>query len=296
MGSKYRLAPRLAELFATLPDGPAVDAFSGSGVVAHTLKAAGREVTANDQLQFAADDRRGASWPTTARRLAAEDVDALCRPNRRRPRLHRDDLRRPLLPARRPRVPRRRLVARRRPARAPSGRSRISSLCLAAAWKQPRGVFTVTTPRYDDGRRQLRMSLEELFREAVDAFNAAVIPGSGRRRAAATSSTSTRRRARRLPRPAVRAAARRRLLRQALPLPRGPRDVLARPGDHVGDRARASCASATRRSRPNGPHGPRWTTCSRIFSPPTRWSSPTAPTRTSARRSSRRSSAATGAA
>ncbi len=53
----------------------------------------------------------------------------------------------------------------------------ISSLCLAAAWKQPRGVFTVATPRYDDGRRQLRMSLQALFDEAVDAFNGAVFPG-----------------------------------------------------------------------------------------------------------------------
>ena len=52
MGSKHRLAPRLAELFATLPDGPAIDAFSGSGVVAYTLKAGGREVLANDHLTF----------------------------------------------------------------------------------------------------------------------------------------------------------------------------------------------------------------------------------------------------
>src|SRR6185503_15001380 len=53
----------------------------------------------------------------------------------------------------------------------------LSALCLAAAWKQPRGVFTVTTPRYDDGRRQLRMSLEQLFREAVVRCNAAVMAG-----------------------------------------------------------------------------------------------------------------------
>jgi DNA adenine methylase/adenine-specific DNA-methyltransferase len=58
----------------------------------------------------------------------------------------------------------------------------LSALCLAAAQKQPRGVFTVTTPRYDDGRRQFRMSLEALFREAVDRCNAAVIPGAGRAR------------------------------------------------------------------------------------------------------------------
>ena len=53
----------------------------------------------------------------------------------------------------------------------------VGALCLAAAWKQPRGVFTVTTPRYDDGRRQLRMSLRELFLEAVTAFNRAVFAG-----------------------------------------------------------------------------------------------------------------------
>jgi DNA adenine methylase/adenine-specific DNA-methyltransferase len=35
----------------------------------------------------------------------------------------------------------------------------------------------VTTPRYDDGRRQLRLPLEALFREAVERFNAAVLPG-----------------------------------------------------------------------------------------------------------------------
>ena len=43
-------------------------------------------------------------------------------------------------------------------------------------------MFTVTTPRYDDGRRQLRMPLEALFREAVERCNAAVIPGVARSR------------------------------------------------------------------------------------------------------------------
>ena len=56
----------------------------------------------------------------------------------------------------------------------------LSALCLAAAWKQPRGVFTVTTPRYDDGRRQLHTPLEVLFREGVSRCNAAVRPGAAR--------------------------------------------------------------------------------------------------------------------
>src|SRR5215213_11882322 len=52
MGSKYRLASRLAEIFRELPPGPAVDAFSGSGVVSYALKATGRSVLANDHLVF----------------------------------------------------------------------------------------------------------------------------------------------------------------------------------------------------------------------------------------------------
>src|SRR5215213_4097699 len=81
MGSKHRLAPRLAELFATLPAGPAVDAFSGSGVVAHTLKAAGRPVTANDHLAFAATIAE-ATVANDGERLSAEDVERICSGNR----------------------------------------------------------------------------------------------------------------------------------------------------------------------------------------------------------------------
>ncbi len=175
MGSKYRLAPRLAELFASLPPGPAVDAFSGSGVVAYTLKATGRPVLANDQLAFTATLAR-ATVENDGERLDALDVERLLSGNR-------DG---------------RRFIARTfeglyfapedhafldaawSQIEALAGATRamaIGALCLAAAWKQPRGVFTVTTPRYDDGRRQLRMTLRELFVEAVASFNAAVFAG-----------------------------------------------------------------------------------------------------------------------
>lgn len=42
--------------------------------------------------------------------------------------------------------------------------------------KQPRGVFTVSgdLSRYDDGRRDLRLTLEEHFIEQVEAFNSVV--------------------------------------------------------------------------------------------------------------------------
>src|SRR4051794_34033301 len=175
MGSKHRLAPRLAEIFAALPDGPAVDAFSGSGVVAHTLKAAGREVRANDQLAFAATIAE-AVVANDGVRLGAEDVETICSPNRD----GRDFIARTFDGLYFPRADHEFLDAAWSHVEELAGPRRalaLSALCLAAARKQPRGVFTVTTPRYDDGRRQLRMSLESLFREAVGDLNAAVLPG-----------------------------------------------------------------------------------------------------------------------
>jgi DNA adenine methylase/adenine-specific DNA-methyltransferase len=180
MGSKHRLAPRLAELFATLPPGAAVDAFSGSGVVAHTLKAAGRPVLANDHLAFAATIAE-ATVANDGETLAPADVARICSPNRD----GRDFIARTFAGLYFPPEDHAFLDAAWSHVDGMAGARRalaLSALCLAAAWKQPRGVFTVTTPRYDDGRRQLRMPLDQLFREAVDSFNAAVLPGPGQAR------------------------------------------------------------------------------------------------------------------
>jgi adenine-specific DNA-methyltransferase len=176
MGSKHRLAPRLAELFLSLPPGPAVDAFSGSGVVAYTLKATGRPVLANDHLAFTAELAR-ATVENDRERLEPEDVALITSGNRDgrdfiattfeglyfEPRDH------AFLDA----------VWSQLDVLSSGKRAiAISAMCLAAAWKQPRGVFTITTRRYDDGRRQLRMTLEQLFREAVAAFNGSVFEGA----------------------------------------------------------------------------------------------------------------------
>jgi adenine-specific DNA-methyltransferase len=172
MGSKYRLAPRLAELFRTLPPGPAIDAFSGSGVVAYTLKATGRSVLANDHLVFASTIAE-AVVANDSTQLGVEEVERICSGNR-------DDrgfISRTFEGLYFPPEDHAFLDAAWSHVETMHGPKRalaISALCLAAAWKQPRGVFTITTPRYDDGRRQLRMPIEELFKEAVRAFNEAV--------------------------------------------------------------------------------------------------------------------------
>jgi DNA adenine methylase/adenine-specific DNA-methyltransferase len=61
----------------------------------------------------------------------------------------------------------------------PSGHHRalaLASLIRACIKRQPRGVFTVGSgsTRYDDGRRDLRLSLHEQFLECVAAYNETV--------------------------------------------------------------------------------------------------------------------------
>src|SRR3954451_1716762 len=180
MGSKHRLAPRLAQVFATLPAGPAVDAFSGSGVVAYTLKASGREVLANDHLAFTATLAE-ALVANAGEQLSAAEVERICSPSRD----GRDFIAATFDGLYSPAADHAFLDAAWSHVDELAGAKRalaLSALCLAAAQKQPRGVFTVTTPRYDDGRRQFRMSLEELFQEAVERCHAALIPGSAQAR------------------------------------------------------------------------------------------------------------------
>lgn len=180
MGSKFRLAPRLAQVFATLPPGPALDAFSGSGVVAYTLKATGRPVLANDHLTFASTLAEAAVANDTER-LERAEVELLCSGNRD----GRDFIARTFDGLYFPAEDHQFLDGAWSHVDHLEGTKRalaISALCLAAAWKQPRGVFTFATPRYDDGRRHLHMPLRELFREAVASFNAAVFPGASESR------------------------------------------------------------------------------------------------------------------
>ena len=171
MGSKYRAMPQLLEIFSTLQFNTVLDAFSGSGVVAYALKALGKQVIANDFLNFPATVAK-ATVENPGTHLSAEQITRLLQPNQDgRDFIKRtfgglyfpdDDL--AFLDAAWSHVeslaPYQQAIA-------------ISALCLAAARKQPRGVFTIVDVRYDDGRRYMRMSLQDLFIESVQSYNAA---------------------------------------------------------------------------------------------------------------------------
>lgn len=179
MGSKRRLLPWIHGVLHTLDFETAADPFVGSGCVAYLLKSMGRRVVASDFLNF----------PTTLAKATIEnshyhlDGPALTRilaPVKNAPDFiertftgifyTRGDLR--FLDRVSHNIETLESGYQQALARAALIRS-----CLK---KQPRGVFTVTGQRYDDGRRDLRLSIEEHFHEQVDAFNKVVFD-NGRR-------------------------------------------------------------------------------------------------------------------
>ncbi len=172
MGSKHRLLPWIYSVVSNLTFTNVLDAFSGSGCVAYLFKAMGATVTANDHLHFAYH-LANALVANPGVELTNDDLEMLLRPNPEASHFIEDmfsgifftpeELRFldniwANLPALTD--PYKRSLA-------------IAAMCRAALKKQPRGVFTVangTAASYDDGRRDLRLSLREHFLEAVKLF------------------------------------------------------------------------------------------------------------------------------
>lgn len=173
MGSKYRLLPTLADVFSQLGGSTALDPFSGSGVVSYLLKAQGYEVTSRDYLNFPVMLTK-AACVNQRQHLSDDDVrlivhggncdgrDFISRTYAGRfftP----EDLR--FLDAAWSQID---LLS------GPKRYLAVAALVLAAARKQPRGVFTVTGLRYDDGRASLHTPLADQYVECVKAWNTAV--------------------------------------------------------------------------------------------------------------------------
>ena len=172
MGSKYALVPHLAKLFSELGGSTALDGFSGSGVVSYALKCLGYEVTSNDFLTFPAviADATVANSDAT---LSDDDIAVITGPSAD----NRDFIQSTFDGLYFTAPDRQFLDSAWSHIDNLAGAKRslaISALVLAAARKQPRGVFTFTDLRYDDGRRDLRLSLREHFSETAAQYNAVV--------------------------------------------------------------------------------------------------------------------------
>ncbi|MCZ2151442.1 MAG: DNA adenine methylase [Bryobacterales bacterium] len=181
MGSKHRLLPWIHGVLRTLPFDTAADPFVGSGCVAYLLKAMGKRVVASDFLNFPAVLAK-ATVANSKHRLDGPALKTLLAARQSGPHFIEEtfggifytpgDLR--FLD---------RVSANiemlEHPHQQALARAALIRSCLK---KQPRGVFTVSgnLSRYDDGRRDLRLSIEEHFLEQIETFNRVVFD-NGRR-------------------------------------------------------------------------------------------------------------------
>jgi DNA adenine methylase/adenine-specific DNA-methyltransferase len=175
MGSKYRLLPWIHSVLAELDFESALDAFAGSGCVAYLLKALGKRVVAADFLEFSYLIS-SATTENSRETLSEDDLGALLVDNPERGQLIEQTFEGIFFTPRDLRFldnvwanlsaldsAHRRALA-------------ISALVRSCVKRQPRGVFSVAgdPEKYKDGRRDLRLSLEEHFLESVAAYNATV--------------------------------------------------------------------------------------------------------------------------
>ena len=181
MGSKKRLLPWIHQVLDTLDFDSALDPFSGTGCVAYLLKAMGRRVIAADFLNFSSLVARA----TVENNNRYVDGKAIRRLIDTTPSTHKfiektfagifytkSDLR--FLD---------RVSGNIRQLEDPCEAAlAFAALFRSCLKRQPRGVFTLSgdLSRYDDGRRDLRLSIEEHFLEQIEVYNTIVFD-NGRR-------------------------------------------------------------------------------------------------------------------
>lgn len=173
MGSKHRLIPWIHEILSGLSFKTAIDAFSGSGCVAYLLKSMGKTVTANDFLNFSYHLAR-ALVVNPGIRITENEIAEMLEPNPKSGTFiqttfqgiffNSTDLKfldNTWTNLQKLNNPWKESLA-------------IGAMCRSAIKKQPRGVFTVgnsRTENYDDGRRDIRLSMQDHFVESIALFN-----------------------------------------------------------------------------------------------------------------------------
>jgi adenine-specific DNA-methyltransferase len=181
MGSKHRLLPWIHGILRGLDFETAADPFVGSGSVAYLLKAMGKRVIASDFLNFPSV-LASATVANSKHRIDDGVLKQLLAARRNGPRFIErtfdgifyasSDLQ--FLDRVSANIdglayPHQRALAK-------------AALIRSCLKKQPRGVFTISgdLSRYDDGRRDLRISMEEHFSEQVAVFNKVVFDNGER--------------------------------------------------------------------------------------------------------------------
>lgn len=173
MGSKSKLLSDIWKVASNFEFESALDLFSGSGIVGYMFKAQGKRVISNDYMAMSAIftkamvENNTITLPLTeARELLVEKQESDHFVEQTFKGLYFSDEDNRLIDTLRTNIWS--LQDEYKIAIA------LTALIRACTKKRPRGIFTYTGERYNDGRRDLSITLEQQFIEAVEAVNAAV--------------------------------------------------------------------------------------------------------------------------
>ncbi len=176
MGSKRKLLPSLQRIFEQLNFRTSLDAFSGTSSVAYLLKSIGKTVDTNDYLMFnyfiakALIENNGTILTEDEVKEICtfnDDKDSFIEKNFSNIYYSKKDCK--WLDSAFANIefltdPYKKAIA-------------LTALCRACIKKRPRGIFTYTGMRYDDGRKDLKLELADHFADAVKMVNRSVISG-----------------------------------------------------------------------------------------------------------------------
>ena len=173
MGSKQKLLTNIWNSASKFNFRTAVDLFSGSGAVSYMFKAHGKRVISNDYMYMSATFSK-AMIENNSVTLPREEAEALLIAPAANDHfveetfrgLYFSDQDNAIIDVLRENIskiedPYKKAIA-------------MTALIRACMKKRPRGLFTYTGMRYDDGRQDLKKSMQQQFLEAVESVNQAV--------------------------------------------------------------------------------------------------------------------------
>ncbi|MCD8118812.1 MAG: Dam family site-specific DNA-(adenine-N6)-methyltransferase [Lachnospiraceae bacterium] len=173
MGSKSKLLTQIWTVASHFKFDTALDLFSGSGVVGYMFKAQGKSVICNDYMAMSAVFAK-AMIENNHITLPLEEAKELLLPHQESDHfvaetfqgLYFSDADNDLIDTLRTNIA----------AMKDQYKSAIAMTALirACTKKRPRGIFTYTGDRYNDGRQDLKKTLEQQFLEAVTVINKSV--------------------------------------------------------------------------------------------------------------------------
>lgn len=184
MGSKKRLLPWIHDVLDQLDFKSAYDPFSGTGCVGYLMKSMGRRVISSDFLNFSSLLAK-ATIENSSRHLDGRAVKKLLNAPTSEHRFIERTFK-GIFYTKADRQFLDRLSGGIQSLSHPHQQALADAALFRACLKrQPRGVFTISgdLKKYDDGRRDLQLSIEEHFIEQVEVFNNAIFKNGRRNRA-----------------------------------------------------------------------------------------------------------------